>query len=79
MNSSMDDTELRRYLAQLAPAARDVLRRAARAEQVERDGLAYGLEREPGGAHLADLIDLLSLNVDARRQVVRVLGGLEAR
>ena len=36
------------------------------------------LMREPKGQDVADLVDQLSLHDDVRRQVVRVLGGMEA-
>ena len=74
----MKDSELRRLFEPFPPRARDVLRRAARADQWERDELASCLMREPRGKDMADLIDWLSLHEDVRRQVIRVLGGLEA-
>jgi hypothetical protein len=74
----VNDPELRNLLGQIPASGRDVLRRAARADQYERDELAQRLMREPGGQDMADLIDGISLNMAARRQVVRVLGSLEA-
>jgi hypothetical protein len=74
----MNDAEMRSLFVHFTPGARDVLRRAARADQWERDELASRLIREPQGQDMADLVDQLSLHDDVRRQVVRVLGELEA-
>jgi hypothetical protein len=74
----MDDADMRRLFSAFPSDARDVLRRAARANQWERDELASRLTREPRGQDMADLVDQLSLHNDVRRQVVRVLGELEA-
>jgi hypothetical protein len=75
----VNDAQLLRAMKRLPAPARDVLRRAARADQWERDELAARLMREPDGHVMADLIDELSINPEARRQMVRVLGDLEAR
>jgi hypothetical protein len=75
----MNDDAVRRTLSKLPAPARDVLRRAARAGQWERDELAARLIREPQGQVMADLIDGLSISAEARRQMTRVLGELEAR
>jgi hypothetical protein len=76
----MDDADLTRLLAQVEPTGRDVLRRAMRAEQQERDELALALlrQRTDVSRDLADLLDLTSLNPEVRRQAARVLGALEA-
>jgi hypothetical protein len=74
----MDDVELRSLLSELPPQVRDVLRRAARADQWERDGLAYRLERTPNGLGMAEIVDRITLNQALRQQVVRVLGELGA-
>jgi len=74
----VEDSQLRDLFASLPVPARDVLRRAARADQRERDALSARLMREPNGRLMADLIDELSINAEARRQTVRVLGDLEA-
>ena len=49
--------------------------------QQDRDELVQRLLRESAtqARTLADLLDLLSLNADARRPVARLLGELEAR
>ena len=73
-----NDDDLRDALSKLSPAARDVLRRTARADRWERDELAGRLLREPGGGPFADLVDRLTLNADLRRLFARLLGELEA-
>jgi hypothetical protein len=45
----MDDAELRTLFADLPPQVRDVVRRAARTDQSERDELTHRLERNPDG------------------------------
>jgi hypothetical protein len=74
----VNDLELNDVLRRLSPKQRDVLRRAARAEQWERDELSMRLLRESGGNGLADFIDGMSIDPTLRRQVARVLGNLEA-
>jgi hypothetical protein len=74
----MNDEDLRDLLACIAAPGRDVLRRAARAEQWERDELARRLLREEGGRDAADLVDLMSLHPAERRRIARLLGELEA-
>lgn len=73
----MNDEELRPLLRQLPPSALDALRRTLIADLPFGNAVAERLLRE-GGAGIADLIDLLTLYPDAGRQVVRVLGELEA-
>jgi hypothetical protein len=73
----MEDDVLRETLGLLDASSRDVLRRAARSEQRERDELAARLMREPDGQRTADLIDEMSIMAEARRQMVRALGELE--
>ena len=76
----MNDAELRRSLARMDQPARDALRRALVADQPYRDALAERLlrRRKPGAGELADLIDMLTLDDEARRRVARLLGELEA-
>jgi hypothetical protein len=76
----VDDQELARLLVAIRPQGRDVLRRAMRAEQLERDELAARLldERSESARDLADLVDLASLHPEIRQQLGRVLGELEA-
>ena len=75
----MTDQELARALAKILPKGRDVLRRAMRAEQCERDELAARLQRGRSqvAQDLSELIDAASLRPEFRQQLVRVLGGLE--
>ena len=63
----------------ILPKSRDVLRRAMRAEQHEREQLAARLQRgrSQEARDLADLIDSASRRPEFRRQLVRVLGNLE--
>lgn len=76
----MEDGHLRDVLARLDPEARDAVRRVLVADDRYRDALAERLLREPTehANNLADLIDMLTMDADARRQVVRLLGELEA-
>jgi DNA-binding MarR family transcriptional regulator len=76
----MRDDDVRTRLASMTPEAREVLRRAMRAPQEERDDLAVALlHRESGAPHaVADLLDLASLYADFRQQLARVLAALEA-
>jgi hypothetical protein len=72
------DAELREMLIQFPQSSRDVLRRAARSNQSERDQLSSRLMREPRGQSLADLVDNMSLHPDFRRAIARVLGWIDA-
>lgn len=73
----MNDDELRPLLLKLPPGARDALRRTLIADLPYRGEVSERLLRE-GGAGMADLIDMLTLDPGARQQVVRLLGELEA-
>lgn len=77
----MDDQELAQLLAEIKPSGRDVLRRAMRAEQFERDNLAARLLQEHSAIarDLADLVDLATIRPEIRQQLVQVLGQLEIR
>jgi hypothetical protein len=76
----MNDAELRSVLFPLAPSARDTLRRALIHDQADRDAIASQLlrYRDERGNDWADLIDMLTMHPEARRQVARLLGDLEA-
>lgn len=74
----MTDDELRLLLAALPPRGRDALRRTLIRDLPERGEVSARLLRE-GRETMADLIDMLTLDPDAGRQVVRLLGELEAR
>ena len=68
----MNDSALREVLA-----ARDHLQIR---DQAGRDAIASRLMRyqDQNGQNWADIIDLLTMYPDARRQVARVLGEIEA-
>ena len=76
----MDDAATADTLRRLPPGARDELRQLLIRDQPERDAIAEQLlrQRTPGADDLADLIDLLTLDDDGRRRIVRLLGELEA-
>lgn len=76
----MNEADLRYVLGRMDGQARDSIRRALIADQPHRDAMASRLLRL-GTDHaesLANLIDMLTLDADRRRQVVRLLGELEA-
>jgi len=76
----MDEAALADALRHLPAGARDELRRLLIHAQSDRDAIAEQLlrRRTPGMGDLADLIDMLTMDDDARRRVVRLLGELEA-
>jgi len=67
--------ELRSLLETLDPNARRALRQALVRDQPDRDAIASDLLRfrDQAGDDWADIVDLLTLNPDARRQIVRLL------
>lgn len=75
-----DDAELRAALLQLDPPARDSLRRLLVGEAKDRDALASTLlrQRTETSTNLADLLDMLTLDDEVRRRVLRLLGELQA-
>jgi hypothetical protein len=77
----MGSDDLRSLLETLSPSARDDLRRVLIRDQAGRDAIASRLMRyqDQTGEDWADVIDFLTMYPDARRQVVRLLGELEAR
>jgi hypothetical protein len=77
---AVDDRGLAQLLSAIQPQGRDVLRRAMRAEQFERDELAARLldEQSESARDLADLVDLASIHPEIRQHLARVLGELEA-
>lgn len=77
----MDDPSILVALRRLDPAARDELRRLLVRGQPDRDAIAGQLlrRRTPASDATADLLDMLTLDGDARRRVARLLGELEAR
>jgi hypothetical protein len=65
----------------LDPKARDDLRRVLIHDQASRDAIASQLlrYRDGHGDDCADIIDMLTMNPDARRRVTSILGEIEAR
>jgi hypothetical protein len=76
----VDDAVLSATLRRLPPGALDDLRRLLIRDQPYRDSVVEQLLRlrTNGGDQLAELIDMLSLDAEMRRRVVRTLGELEA-
>ena len=75
-----NDADLRALLETLDPKARDTLRRVLIHDQADRDAIASQLMRyrDGRGDDWADIIDMLTMDPDARRRVVRLLGEIEA-
>jgi hypothetical protein len=75
-----NDDDLRDVLQILSPSARDHLRDVLIRDQADRDAISPRLMRyrDRSGQDWADIIDFLTMHPEARRQVVRVLGELEA-
>jgi hypothetical protein len=75
-----EDANLRAILLTLSTKTRDDLRRVLIRDQADRDAISSRLMRyrDQNGQDWADIIDFLTMWPDARRQVVRVLGELEA-
>jgi hypothetical protein len=73
--------DFRVLLETLGPKARDILRRVLIRDHADRDAIASQLirYRDENGQHWADVIDFLTMYPDARRQVVRLLGEIDAR
>jgi hypothetical protein len=74
------DTEILEALAEIRPDGRATLRKYLIADQLDRDGLLLGLYRDGSdvSALLAEFLELLSVDDDARRRVTRILGEIEA-
>jgi hypothetical protein len=77
----VDEAAVRTILRRLGPAARSDLRRLVVSNQQDRDRVAERLlrRRQLAANQIAELLDFLSLNQDARRTVARLLGEMEAR
>jgi hypothetical protein len=62
------------------PWAREPLRRVLIRDKADRDAIASQLMRyrDQNGQRWADVIDFLTMDPDARRRVVRLLGEIEA-
>jgi hypothetical protein len=76
----MSDSNLRAVLETLDPLARDTLRRVLIHDQADRDAIASQLlrYRDERGDDWAAIIDMLTMDPDARRQVARLLGEIGA-
>lgn len=73
----MEEAALTSALRRLDPQSRDELRRLLIRDQANRDAVAQQALRR-GRSDLADIIDMLTLDDDIRRRVVRQLGELVA-
>jgi hypothetical protein len=76
----MSSEDLRSLLETLDPKTRDDLRRVLIRDQADRDAISSRLMRyrDRNEQDWADIIDFLTMWPDARRQVVRVLGEIDA-
>jgi len=79
-SSIVADDHLRSLLETLDPNARDTLRRALIRDQADRDAISSQLLRYPDGrgGDRADIVDMLTMDPEARRKVVRMLGEIQA-
>jgi hypothetical protein len=75
-----EDADLRAILETLDPKARDILRRVLIHDQADRDATASELlrYRDERDDHGADIIDMLTLHPEARREVARSLAEIDA-
>ena len=71
----IEDANLRAILETLDPKARDTLRRVLIHDKADRDAIASRLMRyrDQRGDDWADIIDMLTMHPEARRNVVRLL------
>jgi hypothetical protein len=72
--------DLRSLLETLDPKARDTLRRVLIHDQADRDAISSRLlrYRDQNGDGWADIIDLLTMHPDARRELVRLRAEIDA-
>jgi hypothetical protein len=75
-----ESTDLRDLLSTLEPKARDALRPVLIHDQADRDAVSFQLlrYRDGRGDDWADIIDMLTMDPEARRRVVRLLAEIEA-
>ena len=75
-----EDADFRDLLETLDPKARDDLRRVLIRDQADSDAISSRLMRycDENGQDWADVIDVLTMYPDARRQVVRILAEIGA-
>jgi hypothetical protein len=76
----VSDDDLQDLLRTLDPKARDDLRNVRTRDQADRDAISSRLMRyrDQNGRDWADIIDLLTMDPEARRRVVRLLAELSA-
>ena len=74
------NAKLRDLPRMLSPSAREHLHNVLIRDQADRDAIASRLMRyrDQNGQDWADIIDFLTMYLDARRRVVRLLGELAA-
>jgi hypothetical protein len=79
-SSIVADDHLRSLVETLDPNARDTLRRALIRDLADRDAIASQLlrYRDGRGDDRADIVDMLTMDPEARRKVVRMLGEIQA-
>ena len=77
---SDSEAELRILFSALDPKARDTLRSVLIHDQADRYAIASQLlrYRDGGSDDWADIIDMLTMHPEERRNVVRLLGEIEA-
>jgi hypothetical protein len=75
------NVDLRAVLEMLDPGARDTLRRVLIHDLADRDAIASNLlrYRDERGGDWADIIDMLTMWPDSRRQVSLSLAEMQAR
>jgi hypothetical protein len=78
LNEQQDD--LRKLLRTLAPPGHQHLRNVLIHDQADRDAISSRLMlyRDERGDDWADIMDMLTMDPDARRKVARVLAEIDA-
>ena len=78
--SGYSDPDLSSLLETLDPKTRDELRRVLIRDQADRDAVSSQLlrYRDGHGDDRADIIDMLTMYPEARREVVRLLAEIDA-
>jgi hypothetical protein len=76
----MTDDEIRAALAEMLTDGRRVLRKYLIGDEHDRKGLLLARYRDgrPPARLVADLVEVLDADPDARRRVTRILGEIEA-
>ena len=75
-----NDADLRTFLRTLDPHGRDALRRVLIHDRADRDAVSSQLlhYHDERGNEWADIIDMMTMYPEERREVVRLLGEIEA-